>query len=71
MIRIVLWRGQQRLRFAASCQQKLRAGQLFDGKCKASVESCGRKGLIEEQEQRKNKRRKATWGYSTAERAKS
>jgi hypothetical protein len=35
-----------------------------------SGESRGRKGLIEE-EQRKNKRRKATWGYSTAERAKS
>jgi hypothetical protein len=32
-----------------------------------SGESRGRKGLIEEQEQRKNKRRKATWGYSTAE----
>jgi hypothetical protein len=30
-----------------------------------SGESRGRKGLIEEQ--RKNKRRKATWGYSTAE----
>ncbi|KAJ6609136.1 hypothetical protein B0H10DRAFT_2300698, partial [Mycena sp. CBHHK59/15] len=29
------------------------------------------KGLIEEQEQRKNKRRKVTWGYSTAKRAKS
>jgi hypothetical protein len=36
-----------------------------------SGESRGQKELIEEQEQRKNKRRKATWGYSTAERAKS
>jgi hypothetical protein len=32
-----------------------------------SREICGQKGLIEEQEQRKNKRRKVTWGYSTAE----
>jgi hypothetical protein len=36
-----------------------------------SRESRGWKGLIEDEEQRKNKRRKATWGYSTAERAKS
>jgi hypothetical protein len=36
-----------------------------------SGESCGQKGIIEEQEQRKNKRGKAAWGYSTAERAKS
>jgi hypothetical protein len=27
----------------------------------------GWKGLIEEQEQRENERRKVTWGYSTAE----
>jgi hypothetical protein len=32
-----------------------------------SRESHGQKGLIEEQEQRKNKRRKVTWEYSTAE----
>jgi hypothetical protein len=36
-----------------------------------SGEGRGQKGLIEEQEQRKNKKRKATWGYGTAERAKS
>jgi hypothetical protein len=36
-----------------------------------SGESRGQKELIEEQEQRKNKRRKATWGYSIAEQAKS
>jgi hypothetical protein len=36
-----------------------------------SGESHRRKGVIEEQEQRKTKRRKLTWGYSTAERAKS
>jgi hypothetical protein len=31
--------------------------------------SHGQKGLIEEQELRRNKRRNVTWGYSTAERA--
>jgi hypothetical protein len=36
-----------------------------------SGESHRRNGVIEEQEQRKTKRRKLTWGYSTAERAKS
>jgi hypothetical protein len=32
-----------------------------------SRESRGQKGLIEEQERRKNERRMVTWGYSTAE----
>jgi hypothetical protein len=36
-----------------------------------SGESHKRNGVIEEQEQRKTKSRKLTWGYSTAERAKS
>jgi hypothetical protein len=55
-------------------EKKLRTGQLLTANEKAvfkSGESRRQKGLIEEQEQRKNKRRKATWGYSTAERAKS
>jgi hypothetical protein len=34
-----------------------------------SRESHRRKGLIEQHGQKKTKRRKLTWGYSTAERA--
>jgi hypothetical protein len=52
-------------------KKKLQAGQLFDTGSVENGESHGWKRSIEEQEQRKIKRRKSTWGYSTTERAKS
>jgi hypothetical protein len=51
-------------------EKKSCAGQLFDKKVVLRSGASGeQKGLTEEQELRKNKRRNVTWGYSTAERA--
>jgi hypothetical protein len=45
--------------------------QVSCSKADRSTAGGAQKELIEEQEQRKDEMRKVTWGYSTAEQAKS